>query len=271
MGITDGIGAARISDAIQQVAHRIRPRSIVTLHHLACSGGTIITKALGAMSGSIVLSEIHPDRAAQPAFHPLSQLRGGYGELLSEAHGKAIRAHFRNEIGIAHAIAKSSGRTLIVRDHAHADFVWAGRKNSLLLDQLKSHFSVTPIVTVRDPREVWLSVKREGWFEGTIDELCQAHCNLLDAFPDAPVIRYEDFAAQPAKTVERMCRIVGIGFEPDFQSRLDNVRHLTGDSGRKSSVIEPRPPKPLPDADQAAFENSDAFAEFSRRMGYGSW
>ena len=32
-----------------------------TIHHLACSGGTVISKAVQAMANTLVISEIHPD------------------------------------------------------------------------------------------------------------------------------------------------------------------------------------------------------------------
>lgn len=222
-----------------------------------------MTKAMAAMSNAMVLSEIHPDRVIQPEFHPLNQILRGYGDQLDDSHKLAIRNHFKNEIGLAHDIAGALGKTLIVRDHSHVDFAWQQQTRSLLIEQLSEHFEITPIVTIRDPREVWLSVKREGWFDGTPDELCRAHCNLLSAFPDAAVFRYEDFTAQPNETVKSMCEAAGLKFEADFHSRLDDITHLTGDSGRKSSVIEPRPAKPLPASDKALFDTSPAFAELN--------
>lgn len=260
--------AALAGDTFRRAKGFVLPRRIVTLHHLACSGGTIVTKALAAMPKTMVLSEIHPDRAAQPAFHPHMQIRRGYEDQLTDAHRAAFRGHFRREIVLAHSIAKSLGNTLVVRDHAHVDFVWRGNTQSMLLKELSGHFQITPIVTIRDPREVWLSVRREGWFDGTPDELCRAHCNLLDAFPDASVFRYEDLAEDPKAAMRAICDASRIAFDPEFQSRLDTVMHLTGDSGRKSNQIAPRPPKPLSQDDAAAFAQSAAFAELRERMGY---
>lgn len=258
--------SALAGDALRKAKGIIAPRKVVTLHHLACSGGTIITKAIAAMPGTMVLSEIHPDRAAQPAFHAHTQIRKGYEEELSRAHRGAMRGHFIREMVIAHAIAKSLGKTLVIRDHAHVDFAWRKDNHSMLIEQLHGQFEVTPIVTVRDPREVWLSAKHEGWFDGTVDELCRAHCNLLEAFEGAAVFAYEDFTQDPDACVRSMCDAAGIEFDPSFQSRLDDVQHLTGDSGRKSGVIAPRPAKPLTKKDQAAFDTSAAYAEFQHKI-----
>lgn len=242
-------------------------RRVVTLHHLACSGGTIMTKCLAAMPGTMVLSEIHPERVAQPAFHPLEQIRRGYHAQLVDAHRDAILRHFVREIALAHEIARSIGKTLIVRDHSHVDFAWRNSRRSRLFDLLKSEFDVIPIITVRDPREVWQSVRREGWFDGTPEDLCRSHLDLLEAIPGAPVFRYEDFTQNPDKIVRAMCDAAGIVFDPCYAGRLDRVTHLTGDSGRKSNVIQPRPAKPLSEDDGRAFLASPSYHEFARRMG----
>lgn len=261
------IVALRFGDLFRRAIGIVAPRRIITLHHLACSGGTIISKCLAAMPGSVVLSEIHPDRTAQPAYHPLSQLRSGYGELLEPIQQRVIRGHFRREIVIAHGTARSLGRQLIVRDHAHVDFAWGSLKRSALVDALSSEFHVTPIVTVRDPRDVWLSLCREGWFDGTPDDLCRAQLNLLEAYPAASVFHYEDFTRNPIGVMKEICAVARVPFVEGFEKRLASITHLTGDSGRAGLVIEPRPSKSLSEVDRIAFESSKAFRELVERQG----
>lgn len=256
-----------VGDVLRRAVGFIFPRKLVILHHLACSGGTIMTKCLASMPEVLVLSEIHPDRAAQPAFHPLGQVRRGYGALLNPIHREMIRGHFRREIVIAHATASSLGRKLVLRDHSHVDFAWRGAKKSALLAALSSQFRITSIVTVRDPREVWLSLRREGWFDGTPDELCQAQLALLNAFPNAAIFKYEDFLTNPTKVTRQMCAIAGVKFVDNFESRLSSISHLTGDSGRKGDVIEAREPKLLTEEDQQAFESSEAFRQLVEKIG----
>ena len=259
--------ALRLGDLVRRLVGLVAPRRVVTLHHLACSGGTIITKCLATMPGALVLSEIHPERAAQPAFHALSQLQRGYGDLLKPRYQRLIRGHFRREIVLAHGTARSLGRQLIVRDHTHVDFAWRRARRSALFDTLLGEFRVTPIVTVRDPREVWLSLRREGWFDGTPDDLCQAQLALLDAFPGAPFFRYEDFTSDPVRVMREICVEVGVPFAEGFEERLSSITHLTGESGRKSEAIEPREPKPIDEPDRLAFERSVAFRALLERQG----
>lgn len=256
----------RVGDLLRFAKGTVFPREIVTLHHLACSGGTIITKCLAAMPSTIVLSEIHPDRAAQPAFHPLNQIMHGYGSVLTPNHLKAVRGHFRREIGLAYGIAHSTARTLIVRDHSHVDFVWRSEARSKLVDALSREFQIRSVVTIRDPKEVWLSLKREGWFDGTPDELCRAHLRMIDAFPNASFFRYEDFTNRPDQVLRQMCQDMHVEYDPNYQLRLKQVTHLTGDSGRSSPIIEPRPQKELPPEDLRRFEESEAYRELLRRL-----
>lgn len=246
-------------DRIARLQNRLRGREVTTLHHLACSGGTLFSKCLATMADALVLSEIHPDRTAQPAFHPLYQAKLGYGELLDPQLISGIDMHFLREIWLADDFATSLDRRLIVRDHAHVDFALRQQSRSRLVDLLSRSFKITPIVTIRNPVEVYLSLKKKGWFDGSPDDLCKAHLALLDAFPGATVFRYEDLVTDPETTVQSLCDAAGITFQPGFRSRLKNVRHLTGDSGRSGDVIAPRADKSVPAEIRAAFEASEAY------------
>ena len=250
-------------DRLRRKIGGIKPRRIVTLHHLACSGGTIMTKCLATMPQAMVLSEIHPESVAQPAFDPLAQLRSGYRGELREVHQDLLLGQFRREIVVAHTIAQSLGKVLVLRDHAHADFAWRRTRQSALVEALSDEFEITPILTMRNPQEAWISMQREDWFSGSVDEFCQAQIALIEAFEDAPLFHYEDFVEAPDKIVRAMCETAGIAFAEGFEQRLDQIDHLTGDSGRKGSKIEPRPAKSLADEDRAAFDTSEAFRKLN--------
>ncbi len=256
----------KMCDAVRWGVGLLVRRRVVILHHLACSGGSIMTKCLATMPDTLVLSEIHPGRPIQQDFHALGQLQRGYGGLLDGIDRSMIRGHFRREMAIAYGVAQSHGRTLVVRDHAHTDFAWRRGTRSALFDTLAREFKTIPIVTIRDPREVWISVRRNGWFDGTPDELCQAHLALMDAFPGAPVFRYEDFVAEPDRIVREMCEAAGVHFVAGFEARLAEVDQITGESGRWSDVIEEFEPKALSPEDAEAFNSSSAFHVLMKRL-----
>lgn len=94
---------------------------IGTLHHLACTGGTIISKSLAAMTQSYVLSEIHPYRTSAVRFDPMAAVA-----QFAAQYGKLTRAEARSALACQLAIiarrAQKDGRRLVIRDHSHSDF-----------------------------------------------------------------------------------------------------------------------------------------------------
>ena len=93
---------ARHSEARAAAAAAQRRAGRPTLrlvHHMARSGGTLISRCLGCMSGVLLLSEIHPLGTAQ--FNPLVQAQRWYG-LLSSQDLADLRA--RRRVGFVEAI-----------------------------------------------------------------------------------------------------------------------------------------------------------------------
>ena len=108
--------------ALLQQADAKAPTPIRTVHHLACTGGTLIVKCLAAMPNVQVLSEVNPlspqALATTPAFFPtdLARLshassRGADQQLLLDIFLAGLEVLYRNSF--------DNGLRLIVRDHAH--------------------------------------------------------------------------------------------------------------------------------------------------------
>jgi hypothetical protein len=109
---------------VPRPARRASAKPVLRLiHHMARSGGTVISRCLGCMSGVILLSEIHPLGIRQ--FNPLAQAQRWFG-LLSSHDLAALAA--RGQIGFADAIelihrrAEECNQRLVVRDWSHLDF-----------------------------------------------------------------------------------------------------------------------------------------------------
>ena len=248
-------------------------RRVITLHHFAGSGGTIIAKAIAAIGGTIVLSEIHPDRHLRGQYHPLVQLRQGYGDLLDDDDLRTIDEHFVEEIELVHGIASKHGRRLVIRDHAHRDFIETDRFRSRLLDLLADRFEPVSLVSIRDPVDCYLSQLASDsgsgpWYRGEPGEFCRRLLAFADAFAGAAFLRYEDFVDEPEGAMQGLCARLGLRFDPDFRGRLESFTHFTGDSGRRSDVIAPRPRRELDDAMAIAFADSSSYRELCRRLGY---
>jgi hypothetical protein len=260
---------------LKQMARFVTPRRLFhqrqdstdnvigTLHHLACTGGTIISKSLAAMTQSYVLSEIHPYRASVVRFDPMAAIA-----QFAAQYGKLTRAEARSALACQLAIiarrAQKDGRRLVIRDHSHSDFYAPGGtfEASLLLVLREMGYQVRSAVTIRDPIESYISICKNRWDEGhSFDEFCNRLLRFLDVYQKLPVYRYEDFCQNPGEIINGLCDFFRIPYEADFQHRVGD-RCLTGDSGRSGTSIIPRPNKPVPEALGVAARRSQNYARF---------
>lgn len=248
------------------------PRDLYTLHHLPASGGTVFTKAVAAMNDCVVLSEVHPDRAFWSRMNPLVQITNGYG-FLSEAERREMDGLFRKDIDFIYRAAAERGMKLVLRDHAFVDFMATNRLYSRLVEVMSEGYTVHPLVTTRDPVDVWISCDRQNWL-GSLrpDSFCFRYRKMLAHFAERPRLCYEDFVADPAAVMQRLCRIMGLGYNPDFKARMAMVRHMTGDSGRSSSDIGPRPRQweKLKRQDAEDFIRSEQYQALCEETGYAA-
>jgi hypothetical protein len=144
------------------------------VHHMARSGGTLISRCLGCMSGVLLLSEIHPLGTAQ--FNPLVQAQRWYG-LLSSQDLLDLRARgriaFADAIELIHRRASDSGQRLVLRDWSHLDFtgvpfIAKPAYRLLTADALKGRFDLRQICTVRHPLDQWLSLRQLAVVQGKL-------------------------------------------------------------------------------------------------------
>jgi hypothetical protein len=255
---------------------RLEP--VRTVHHLACTGGTLICKGLAAMPNVQLLSEADPlspfarPKGDEPRFAPadltllaLQSTRGAPPELLTEIFLGGFAALYGETV--------RAGQRLVVRDHAHGHFCAgpAVPERPTLRAILAARFALRSIVTVRHPLDSFLSLRAAGWvhFEpATFEEYCRRCAAFLDAYPDCEVVRYEDFLAAPQAVMTRVCEVLELPFSSQFVELFDVFR-LTGESGRSGGVIEARPRRQV-DAELAGeLERSPSYAALVARLGYG--
>jgi hypothetical protein len=241
--------------------------TLATLHHLACTGGTIITKCLAAMEAAYVVSEVHPHVTTPLHFEPMApglQFQTQYGRLTSSEMDRMFMA----QVGVLDRRATRDGKVLLLRDHSHSDFTNpAGAGRPVLSDLLAKRQGKRPpwAVTLRDPVESYLSLIALNWHhDQSFDAYCEGWLSFADAYAAAPRFLYEDFCADPMPVLGGLCEALGLAFEPDFQERLGS-RALTGDSGRSSTVIETRPWRPVSTGLRDQASASPAYARILER------
>ncbi len=249
---------------------------IRTVHHLSCTGGTLIVKCLAAMPNVLVLNEIDPLSTIQfnpekPRFAPtdiFSLLRQGDQNVSDGLLEQLFLQNLdllRNELGMV-------GKRLLLRDHSHSHFLTGNEiaTRSSFLSLVKSRFPTRSIVTVRNPIDSFLSVQNHGWEHfnpKTFEEYCRRYHAFLDAYEGVPVFRYEDFVNEPSVVMAEMCRDLELNFSESFVDTFD-VFKFSGDSGRSGGTIQSRPRRKVGNDFIENANRSDVFVKLMSRLGY---
>lgn len=260
------------------VAQQPEDAPLRSLHHMACSGGTLIAKCLSVMPNVTLLSEIDPLSSIgmpQPGnvlpFRPSDLIFAGRGALRGIDDDVARRV-FSAGLAELHIALGQQGRILCLRDHAHSQF--CTKTDPMARPSLRKMMTdVAPlksVVTVRHPMDAFLSLQRNGWVHfqpDTIDEYARRYMMFLDAYAGVEIHRYEDFVADPEAVMQDICTVLDLPFEPGFEPLLSAVM-LSGDSGRSGLKIEPRPRRAVSDLMLDQARASDCFADLCDRLGY---
>lgn len=254
-----------------------RPEPIRTLHHFACTGGTLISKCLAAMPNVQLLSEVDPLSTIQrratdtPQFAPTDMIRllrqsvRGVGDA-------TITDIFESELAIVLADCNRRGLRLVLRDHTHSHFCLGdGIPERPTLRDLAGRLApVLSVVTVRHPLDSYMSLHKLGWDtyrpQG-LDEYCRRYLAFLDCYKAYPLLRYEDFVTDPETWLHWLCNHLELPFNAEFRD-LIGVFGLTGDSGRKGEDIAPRPRRSVPEDVAVQAERSGQLGPLLERMGY---
>ena len=261
-------------DLCRQGGQELEP--IRTIHHLSCTGGTLITKCLAAMPNVMVLNEVDPlstmtFRPEQPAFTPTDMLA-----LVRQGNHKAsdeLLIHlFVQNLELLRNELSSVGKRLLLRDHSHSHFLTGPlvRQRASVLSMVGGYFSTHSILTVRNPLDSFLSLVSLGWIQfqpPTFDEYCQRYMLFLDAHQGLPIFKYETFVDEPEATMEQMCAALRLCYSASFTETFDVFR-FSGDKGRSGVTIKARPRRSYEEAFLDATKASVSYRLLVDRLGY---
>lgn len=231
----------------------VGPEPVRTLHHFACTGGSLISKCLAAMPNTLLLSEVDPlsrmleSKDGRPRFTPSDMIslvrdsaRGASRELIIEM--------FLSDLGLIHEEALRMGQRVVLRDHAHGHYCLDSIEDRPgLRDIVATRFPVLSAVTVRHPLDSYLALRENGWLQHrppTLDEYCRRYFAFLEDHAGLPVTRYEDFVAAPRAVLPELCAHLRLPYRTDFVDVFDALP-VTGDSGRSGTVIGRRERRPV--------------------------
>lgn len=261
----------------QTLAARDEPIGII--HHFACSGGTIISKCIAAMPGSVFLSEIDPlskiRTASPPRFAPTDIIE----QLIHSRHRQpdsVLVDMFLASISALYKATQKNGQRLVIRDHPHSQFCldvdWTARPT--VHEIIGARHRVQSVITVRHPMASYLSLchnifnnKWDRFFPTTLEQYAIRYSAFLDRHSDCPIIYYEDFVNNTEATLMAICKALDLSYVPGIPTLISIVK-MSGDSGRGGDVIKARAKRPVPENTKKEIGDSPSYQQLCKKLGY---
>jgi protein O-GlcNAc transferase len=255
------------------------------LHHMARSGGTLISRCLGSMDGVCLLSEIHPAgatsiRPERFRISPLKQALEWYG-LFGEADLKRFRTRpvtFQQLMWMIEQRASGRGLKLVVRDWSHLD--WIGLPfarpgfGSPLAQVFEGAYDVRRFCTVRHPIDQWLSLMKLPLVANsglTIERYLLGMLRFSELCDELGFVRYEDLTHEPDTHLATICEKLELDFDPGYAERWSSYTKITGDTNFSrggAEAIRPLERRPAPDGLVDAFRAHESYARIKELLGY---
>jgi len=257
---------------------RAKPK-IRVLHHLARSGGTLVSRCLGSMGGVALLSAGHPD--TRRLIDPVKQAREWHG-LVSDADIKGWKGRggvdFAQLCVLCSFRAQQQGKTLLLRDWTHIDYhgVPYARPTmgSRIVEALSDHFEIVRTATVRHPIDSYLSLMGLGIMQGVPFPL-GAYLEGCERFAEEAValgfVRYEDFTREPDASLRTICDRLEMPFDASYIERWAANDRVTGDTtGTRGGRQEIRPlsRRRADESVVAAFRAHESYHRVKDLLGY---
>lgn len=244
-----------------------------TIHHLSCSGGTLVSKCISVCGNSLFISEVDPLTSwSALRFAPMdmvSQVQGQYRNLSRQDKVD----YFQAQIEVLRRLSERTGRPLCLRDHSHGSFITQNLEQSNTLELLyETGYPTLSVATIRHPLDAFGSMLRNGWGKGvnnSLEKYCAQALSFADYFQarGVRVWRYEDFCLDPPALLQEFCVALELAFNPDFQSDFVKIK-LTRDSGRSSPHIELRERAEVLGSLAQQAKMSDSYFALCARFGY---
>lgn len=193
------------------------------------SGGTMLTRCLGALPDTVVLSEVSPFRGDHSGVAgpqtPRKQAKEWYGIDVSSDE-------FAESIGQIDQVCKDKGLHLVVGlwcvgEFANSRQLGTCPPNRLVgYELLRNNYpDLRAIGWIRDPIDIWVSQganAAEYFFSNYLRYLTHV-CES-----GIPLVKYEDFCAEPDQTFMYVCDCLGLVYSDSFK-RFGENQNVLGD------------------------------------------
>ncbi len=265
-----------LSNTLTQLRATLEPTETVTpirtIHHLACTGGTLISRFLAATPNARLLSEVDPlSPLAVGHFNPLD-LSLLYRDAHPTVKAQDQIAIFLAGLQVIYARVDAQGERLILRDHSHSHFCTGPEipDRPTLKQIIAPHYPMLSVVTVRHPLDSYLSVlqnKFDHFTPHALEDYAARYMTFLDAYANEQIVKYEDFITDHATTMATFCKLLDLPNSSDLQNIAPGIR-LTGDSGRSGIALKLRERRDVPGDIQQMCESSTTYQDLCHRLDY---
>ncbi len=209
------------------------------LHHLARSGGTVISRCLGSMDEVVLLSEIHP--YGSQIHNPVQQASEWF-HLFTSEELRAFQARALTFVEAVEAIrqrVEDSGRLLVIRDWSHLDFTGVPftEQPSYRLttaEVLSQHYHIVHTATVRHPLDQWISLNRLIMFNygprPQARPFMFGYLRFAELAKKMGYVRYEDFTRDSDAALRLLCERLQLPFNINYKNKWPHYETITGEN-----------------------------------------
>jgi hypothetical protein len=249
---------------------------IRVIQHLACTGGTVISKCISALPNVYLLSEVHPNSDLFPPKGKAIFLPSDISSLAKFANipnsKKLSEQLFLDNILAVSNHVNRYGGTLVLREHTHSDFHVGNNSErpTPVISILSEKFQVKSILSMRDPIDSYLSLLNNGWLHfspSSFEEYCERIGEMLKCYDQTDIVLYEDFIEEPEQSLKSICAVLDLNYS-EFFIDLFSLETVTGDSGRSAGVISKRKRREVADSLKVEIEYSKSYQLIKEKFGY---
>ena len=203
----------------------------------ARSGGTLINRCLGCVSGNFVLSEVNP-LSSLAAIE--SQARDWLGLIDADGFTRFAARPYGEKISFLASEVSARGGRLILRDWptlnflngVYLDYFFPSGilEQEVYLDQYALRRRCA--VVSRRSASVYESLRRSFAHlkDLSIDDFASAYLAYAQSVASFPVIQFEKFCEEPINEFKRLCNTLECHFSDEFVTAFSSFFNCTGDN-----------------------------------------
>jgi hypothetical protein len=259
---------------------------LFTIHHVAATGGSIMSQAISALTNSILISEINPKAGIAKTESTFN--RTSLVEHCCRASGKDLdetlkHEYFSTQLDICIKHATATGQSILLRDHSQSSFNHGmPSPRSDFIDYIERWKISSPlasephsILSIRHPLDSFLSSRKKGWHRrlsktGSLDQYCKSLLQFQNYFSSfSTTVRYEDLCRNYKEFLSGLAASLRITPHTASEEEIQMV-NITGKSGRQTRDISPRP-RTISEVDadlHLQTKESNQYKEVCKRYGY---